>query len=227
MTSSALKTVNVRKQQSWCSRKNETRYWLIPLLFLVCVVCIAILLPRELPGMGFRLRRSNLTGNGGQGIEVDFPAQRPTTVTVRPLSTPSFGPATQAPTSSPSGSLISTREYQVVSSHLGDPDLLLDNSKPQGKAFSAILRMKLSSSFQMLQTFALMTLFFATDGPNWAPVATPNIFSRSIERDTTTGWNESSQSVCSWDGILCSDESFEEEIVTSITLGKVICESLG
>ena len=227
MASSALKTVKVRKQQSWCSRKNENRYWLIPFLFLVCVVCIAILLPRELPDMGFRLRRSNLNGNGGQGIDVDFPSQRPATVTVRPLSTPSSEPATQAPTNSPSGSVISTREYQVVSSHLEDPDLLLENSTPQGKAFSAVRRMKLSSSFQMLQSFALMTLFFATDGPNWALDTTPNIFSRSVESDAAPGWNESSQSVCSWDGIHCSEESIEEEVVTSITLGKAVCESLG
>ena len=217
MDTSTSKSGLIRPKRSCCTRIKDSRYWLIPLLFLIGVVVIATKLPEELNDLGIRLRRSNLQGNGDQGIEVDIPTPRPVKATLRPTSPPS---AAQAPALLPT-SVTSMPEYRIISPHIRNPKLLTDNNTPQGKAFSSVLRMELKSTFQMRQSFALLMLYFSTDGPNWNLQATPNIFSRSIDTQMKFGWDDYTPSVCSWYGVKCATAIDGEEVVISIALGKI------
>jgi hypothetical protein len=70
-------------------------------------------------------------------------------------------------------------------------NVLLDPSTPQGQAFQHLLSEAeeaevLPVPFRVTQRYALMTLFYSTDGENW---------------DNRIGWNGFADNECSWNGI--------------------------
>lgn len=91
-------------------------------------------------------------------------------------------------------------------------ETLLNLATPQGQAFSALVEFEQSSSWptieiQMIQRYALLTLYYATNGPTgWGLVA----------------WNAMDPNECSWPGVLeCKDDGSGEQAVTDLFMGEL------
>ena len=100
-----------------------------------------------------------------------------------------------------------------------NPDILLDTNTPQGMAFDEIIAERLDDSFRILQRFALMTLYYSTQGENWNIGSGPDVFSLKEFGTFSKGWNLFSPNECTWYGVKCKKGSGGNDVVTSIKLG--------
>jgi hypothetical protein len=90
-------------------------------------------------------------------------------------------------------------EYYVLEPLVGNPEGLFILDTPEGDAFSLISQEGLTSDLDIIQRYALVNLFFTTEGGGWTDFE---------------GWSTRSD-VCDWVGITC-----QNLIVTGIDLGK-------
>lgn len=114
---------------------------------------------------------------------------------------------TLQPTLSPTSQLEMTLEYQVLKPYVNPPEKLLDDSTPQGKAFAQLLSEGISEdfSFRIKQRFSMISLFFATNGGQWA---------------WTNGWDTFSAEECDWQGVAICRYRNGRRVVTGIQLRK-------
>jgi hypothetical protein len=93
-----------------------------------------------------------------------------------------------APTAAPSNPLELTPEYQILKPYVAPPTKLLDPETPQGKAFEQILSENITEDkeFRVRQRFAMMVVYFAMGGENWA---------------WQSGWSNFSEDECDWHGV--------------------------
>lgn len=96
--------------------------------------------------------------------------------------------ANVAPTTVPTNPLELTPEYQILKPYVTPPDKLLDPETPQGKAFEQLLSEDIpeDKEFRVKQRFAMMVLYFAMGGENWA---------------WQSGWSDFSEDECDWHGV--------------------------
>jgi hypothetical protein len=185
---------------------NECRYWIRPLLVLVSVTFLCIFAPRQLDRLGLR--------RGGSVQTTDSES-----ASARPLA-PSSGTPTLIPTMIPTIPATSTREYKAISPYIENPDTLVDASTSQGKAFAAVLDDGLSVEYRILQRFAMMVLFFSTNGMHWNFRHESNVFRSPSNESLPTGWDTFSSAECTWHGVECQQKSDGNWVVTTIRLGK-------
>ena len=106
---------------------------------------------------------------------------------------------------------------------MDSPNALLDLNTPQGMAFEEILAEKLEDGFRIIQRFALMTLYYSTNGQNWAISNGPDVFTLKEFGTFSKGWNLFSPDECTWHGVKCrSEENGSTAAVTSIQLGTLL-----
>ena len=91
-------------------------------------------------------------------------------------------------------------------------EFLLDASRPQGRAFLQIV-MDNNESFMtlshtnILQTYAVLTLYFSTSPKTW---------------DSSFKWTDATSNICSWDGVVnCVEANEGEKVVDGIALPMV------
>ena len=107
----------------------------------------------------------------------------------------------------------------VISPTIENPEILLDSNNPHGRAFEEIIAESLDNSFRIIQRFALMTLYFSTEGQNWSVGSGPDVFSLKEFGTLSKGWTLFSPNECTWSGVKCKKENNGEAVVTSIKLG--------
>jgi hypothetical protein len=108
--------------------------------------------------------------------------------------------------------------YLVISDHIENPEVLLDDTTPQGQAFAILLSEGLTDPFLILQRFVLMVLFFSTKGSNWTETGT-QVYAVTKDGTADKSWNSFSLGECNWYGVECKMESNGDNAVTSIRLG--------
>lgn len=93
-------------------------------------------------------------------------------------------------------------------------ETLMNVATPQGQAFSALVEFEQSSSWptieiQTIQRYALLTLYYATNGPTeWGLVS----------------WNAMEPKECSWPGVLeCKDDGAGGQAVANLFMGELYC----
>jgi hypothetical protein len=123
--------------------------------------------------------------------------QQSNTETQSPTTLPSSAPTAQAQQS---------LEFQIISAKVENPELLLDPNSPQGMAFEQILSEGRTEAFRILQRFALMVVYFSTDGEKW---------------EWNHGWEDFSEDECRWMGIaMCRMQPDGNLAVAKISLGE-------
>jgi hypothetical protein len=93
-------------------------------------------------------------------------------------------------------------EYYVLAPLVSNPEALFIPDSPEGDAFGLISREGLASDLDIVQRYALMNLFFATEGGSWT---------------NFEGWSTRKEVCDSWVGVTC-----QNLVVTGIDLGKLI-----
>lgn len=91
-------------------------------------------------------------------------------------------------------------EYYVLAPLVDNPEALFISDTPEGDAFGLISQEGLTRYLDIVQRYALMNLFFATDGGGWTNFG---------------GWSTRNE-VCNWVGITC-----QNLVVTELDLGKL------
>ena len=100
--------------------------------------------------------------------------------------------------------------YFLLESRVHNPDALLDISTPEGKAFSVLVEERKgrqsialrSAEDSYIQRYALLVLYFGTDGGAWT---------------NSAGWSTRSHNCEDWHGVVCSNS-----FVIGIDLGKIV-----
>lgn len=166
-----------------CSGRNILRAW------IGLVVVASVILVTTLP------RRNKSSDRSGPTVVSNV--QEDETLT------------TFEPTPAPTSELELTLEYQILKPYVDMPKKLLDESTPQGQAFSQILSENISddASFRIRQRFAMMTVFFATGGDQWA---------------WTSGWDTFTEEECNWHGVAICRFRDGRRVVTGLHLRKYI-----
>jgi hypothetical protein len=145
------------------------------------------------------------------------PTVAPTSAPTAPTRSPSVAP-TSAPTIRNVEAILNSETYNIISSKVDDPEVLLDLDTPQGKAFELVYEQYQQDSqgralvirpqedqYRILQRYVLMVLYYGTWGDDlW-------IFNK--------GWRDFEDNECDWTGV----ESCKGDMaVTNITLGKTV-----
>lgn len=121
----------------------------------------------------------------------------------------STGMPSPAPTSAPADA------YSYILNHLSSftqRGFLLDASRPQGRAFLQLVmdnndNVTELSHTKIMQTFALLTLYFSTSPKTWESAFT---------------WTGNTSDICSWEGVVsCFELETGEKVVDGIALPNV------
>ena len=120
-----------------------------------------------------------------------------------------------APTSTPVSTTEAPDAYTYFLNYMSSftkREYLLDASRPQGRAFLQIV-MDNNESFatlshtNILQTYAVLTLYFSTSPKLW---------------DSSFAWTDATSNICSWDGVVnCVEAPEGEKVVDGIALPMV------
>ena len=140
-----------------------------------------------------------------------------TSETSKPSLTVAFAPSDTmpipAPSASPTASSLDAYSYLLnYISSFTKREFLLDTSRPQGRAFLQVVMdnkdsFKALSHSKILQTYAVLTLYFATSPKTW---------------DSSFAWTETTSDICSWNGVVnCLEIQNGEKVVDGIALSYV------
>lgn len=98
--------------------------------------------------------------------------------------------------------------YALLEPRVHNPKALLDMDTPEGRAFNVLLNETETESSMVLrpgfytQRYALLALYFGTNGENWT---------------NSTGWSDQSDAYEEWHGV-----HSEDSVVVGIDLGEII-----
>jgi hypothetical protein len=158
------------------------------IVIIVSVIVLCISLTRRNEESEARLENDKSVG---------VPEQQSITETQSPITLPSSAPTAQAQQS---------LAFQIISAKVDNPELLLDPNSPQGMAFEQIVSEGRTEAFRILQRFALMVIYFSTDGEKW---------------EWNHGWEDFSEDECRWMGIaICRMQPDGSLAVANISLGE-------
>lgn len=186
------------------ARKKRRILVLLTILGLVGVIILSVALRR-------RERTKEGESNNENEKSVDLIEEQvigtPAPSQKTPVPSQKDKPSSQ-PSSSPTSYAQQTLAYEIISSKIEDPTLLVTPGTPQYNAFQLVLGEGRTDPFRILQRFALMVVYFSTSGMDW---------------EWKHGWHEFSEDECDWMGVaICRMQDHGGRAVASLSLGKCV-----